>query len=60
MTFIRAPYIEFVGEKAEVLSTVNDKIIAAKQDRQLVTAFHPELTGSTAVHKYFIDNMVKQ
>ena len=60
MTFIRAPYIDSVGEKAEILSTVNGKIIAAKQDRQLVTAFHPELTGSTAVHKYFIDNMVKQ
>ena len=60
MTFIRAPYIDSVGEKAEILSTVNGKIIAAKQDRQLVTAFHPKLTGSTAVHKYFIDNMVKQ
>lgn len=59
MTFIRAPYIETVGEKAEVLSTVNGRIVAAKQEKQLVTAFHPELTGSTAVHKYFIENMVK-
>lgn len=59
MTFIRAPYIETVGEKAEVLSTVNGRIVAAKQKKQLVTAFHPELTGSTAVHKYFIENMVK-
>lgn len=59
MTFIRAPYIETVGEKAEVLSTLNGRIVAAKQEKQLVTAFHPELTGSTAVHKYFIENMVK-
>lgn len=59
MTFIRAPYIETVGEKAEVLSTVNGRIVAAKQEKQLVTAFHPELTGSTAIHKYFIENMIK-
>lgn len=59
MTFIRAPYIESVGEKAEILSTVNGKIVAAKQNKQLVTAFHPELTNSNAVHKYFIENMVK-
>lgn len=59
MTFIRAPYIESVGEKADVLSTVNGKIVAAKQDKQLVTAFHPELTCSTAIHKYFIENIVE-
>lgn len=59
MTFIRAPYIESVGEKAEILSTVNGKIVAAKQNKQLVTAFHPELTESIAVHKYFIENIVK-
>ncbi len=40
MTFIRAPYIEFVGEKAEVLSTVNDKIIAAKT-RQTISYCFP-------------------
>ena len=55
MTFIRAPYIESVGAKAETLSVVDGKIVAARQDKQLVTAFHPELTGSTAVHKYFLD-----
>ena len=55
MTFIRAPYIESVGAKAETLSVVDGKIVAARQDKQLVTAFHPELTDSTAVHKYFLD-----
>ena len=58
MTFIRAPYIEAVGEKAETLAEVDGKIVAARQDKQLVTAFHPELTDSLAVHKYFLDNMV--
>lgn len=55
MTFIRAPYIESVKEDAEVLATVNGKIVAAKQKNQLVTAFHPELTKDTSVHKYFIE-----
>ncbi len=55
MPFIRAPYIESVGEGVEILSVVNDRIVAARQDNQLVTAFHPELTNNYAVHEYFID-----
>lgn len=55
MTFIRAPYIESLQDDVEVLATVNGKIVAAKQKNQLVTAFHPELTQDTSVHKYFID-----
>lgn len=58
MTFIRAPYIEKVEENVEVLAIVNEKIVAAKQQNQLVTAFHPELTNDIAVHQYFI-NMIK-
>lgn len=58
MTFIRAPYIEKVEENVEVLAIVNEKIVAAKQQNQLVTAFHPELTNDIAVHQFFI-NMIK-
>lgn len=58
MTFIRAPYIERVGEGAEALASVDGKIVAARQDNQLVTAFHPELTGDLRVHEYFL-SMVK-
>lgn len=58
MVFIRAPYIINVGDNVEILSTVNGKIVAAKQGNQLVTAFHPELTDDLTVHKYFI-NMIK-
>ena len=54
MTFIRAPYISAVGEGVEVLAEVDGKIVAARQERQLVTAFHPELRGDTAVHEYFL------
>ncbi|MDR1630664.1 MAG: pyridoxal 5'-phosphate synthase glutaminase subunit PdxT [Oscillospiraceae bacterium] len=55
MTFIRAPYIENVGEGVKILSTVNGNIVAAQQDRQLVTSFHPELTGEMAVHQHFLN-----
>lgn len=54
MTFIRAPYIRSVGPRARALAETDGKIVAARQDRMLVTAFHPELTDSTAVHKYFL------
>ena len=56
MTFIRAPYIEGVGEGVEVLATVDGKIVAAQYGRQLALAFHPELDvdRSTQVHEYFV------
>ncbi len=55
MTFIRAPYIESVGENVQVLSIVEGHIVAARQKSQLVTAFHPELCDDTRVHRYFLD-----
>lgn len=55
MVFIRAPYIESVYDNAEALAQIDGKIVAAKYNNQLVTAFHPELTDNTAVHEYFID-----
>ena len=56
MTFIRAPYIEAVGEGVQVLAKVDDKIVAAQYGKQLALAFHPELDTfeSTAVHEYFL------
>jgi 5'-phosphate synthase pdxT subunit len=54
MTFIRAPYIDRAGPDVKILSTVGGHIVAAQQKKMLVTAFHPELTGSTYVHEYFL------
>ncbi len=59
MTFIRAPYIESAGLNVEVLSTLDDKIVAARQGNQLATAFHPELNDDTRVHRFFLD-FIKQ
>lgn len=54
MTFIRAPYIERVGEGVEVLSVLDGHIVAARQGHLLATSFHPELNDSLAVHRFFI------
>lgn len=55
MTFIRAPYIQSVGPDVEVLARVNGKIVAARQQNQLVTAFHPELDSDPRLHAMFLD-----
>lgn len=55
MTFIRAPYIESVGANVEILAAVDEHIVAVHEGKQLVTAFHPELTDDLTVHQYFLD-----
>jgi len=55
MTFIRAPFIASWGPQVQPLATVGDRLVAARQDRQLVTAFHPELNTDSRVHQYFLD-----
>lgn len=54
MTFIRAPYIESAGEKVDILARVDGRIVAARQENMLVTAFHPELTPDCQLHEYFL------
>lgn len=57
MTFIRAPFIESVGEGVEVLAVVDEHIVAAKYKNQLALAFHPELDLDTskAIHSMFLE-----
>jgi 5'-phosphate synthase pdxT subunit len=52
--FIRAPIVSRVGAGVQVLSTFEDKIVAVQQGNLLATAFHPELTDDTRVHRYFL------
>ena len=52
--FIRAPFFEDVGPGVEVMGKVDGRIVAAKGENILVTAFHPELTDDTRFHEYFI------
>ncbi|CAB4777891.1 unannotated protein [freshwater metagenome] len=60
--FIRAPWVEEVSEKVEVLSHVfgadgKDHPVAVRQGALLATSFHPELTGDLRVHRYFFDQV---
>jgi 5'-phosphate synthase pdxT subunit len=53
--FIRAPLIKEVGPEVRSLARLPDgSIVAAEQGGLLVTAFHPELTRDTRVHRYFL------
>ncbi len=54
MTFIRAPYIEEADPEVEILARVDGKAVAARQGNMLVTAFHPELTQDTRIHRLFL------
>jgi 5'-phosphate synthase pdxT subunit len=53
--FIRAPWIEDVGNGVETLGRYDGRIVMARQGNILVAAFHPELTGDGRVHRYFLD-----
>ena len=59
MTFIRAPYIDSVSDGVKILAECRGNIVAAQQENQLVTSFHPELNDDLSVHQYFV-NMVRE
>jgi pyridoxal 5'-phosphate synthase pdxT subunit len=53
--FIRAPLIKEAGPAVKVMARLeNQGIVAAREGRLLVTAFHPELTNDTRMHEYFL------
>ncbi|MBN1161775.1 MAG: pyridoxal 5'-phosphate synthase glutaminase subunit PdxT [Dehalococcoidales bacterium] len=54
--FIRAPIIERYSNNVEVLARLDDNTaVAARQDKLLGMAFHPELTNDLRFHKYFLE-----
>jgi len=56
--FIRAPVVERVGDGVTVLSALDDgRIVAIEQGNLLGTAFHPEITGETRFHEYFLEKV---
>ncbi len=55
MTFIRAPYIEKVGAAAETIAEVDGKIVGVRYRNQIGISFHPEVTDSRKLHRYFAD-----
>ncbi|WP_280272531.1 pyridoxal 5'-phosphate synthase glutaminase subunit PdxT [Nocardia wallacei] len=60
--FIRAPWVERVGDSVEVLARVPSgpaagRIVAVRQGGVLATSFHPEVTGDLRVHRLFVDSV---
>jgi 5'-phosphate synthase pdxT subunit len=54
--FIRAPLVERLGPHVQTLATLPDgRVVAARQDNLLATAFHPELTPDISLHAWFIE-----
>jgi 5'-phosphate synthase pdxT subunit len=53
--FIRGPAVETVGPQVEVLATLDDgTIVAVREGTLLGTAFHPEVSGDSRFHQYFL------
>ncbi len=57
--FIRAPWVEEVGDGVQVLARVPEgeaagRIVAVRQGSLLATSFHPEMTGDGRVHELFV------
>nr|WP_189351161.1 pyridoxal 5'-phosphate synthase glutaminase subunit PdxT [Zhihengliuella salsuginis] len=66
--FIRAPWVESIGEGVEILASVPEphhegpgsdagvaRIVAVRSGNLLATSFHPEVTGERRIHRLFID-----
>ena len=62
--FIRAPWVESVGQGVEVLARVDHagaeagaagRIVAVRQGHLMATSFHPEVGGDSRVHGLFVD-----
>ncbi len=61
--FIRAPVVEKVADSVEVLAEVNYRFadssnrvvpVICRQEKVIVSSFHPELVGEDRLHKIFL------
>ena len=62
--FIRAPWVERVGEGVEILARVPNgpaagRVVAVRQGQVLATSFHPEVTGDRRVHRHFVEMITR-
>jgi 5'-phosphate synthase pdxT subunit len=53
--FIRGPIITETGNDVEVLSRLEEKIVAVQQKNILATSFHPELANDNRFHRKLIE-----
>lgn len=55
--FIRAPAYESVGAGVDVLASLGDKIISARQDNIFACSFHPELSDDRRFTNFFLSTL---
>jgi 5'-phosphate synthase pdxT subunit len=55
--FIRAPWVEEVGQDVEVLAEIDGHPVAVRQGKILAVAFHPELTEERRLHQWLVDRV---
>ena len=55
MVFIRAPKIERLGKDVEVIATEGTDPVLVRKGHTLAATFHPELSGDSRIHRYFLD-----
>jgi 5'-phosphate synthase pdxT subunit len=52
--FIRAPVVTQMGPAVSPLAHYQGRVVAVRQGAILGTSFHPELTGDTRLHAWFL------
>lgn len=57
--FIRSPIVNNVGDSVSILTKLNDKIVAVKQNNIIGTSFHPELSADRRLHELFIKDILE-
>ena len=55
MVFIRAPKIERLGPRVEVLATEGNDPVVVREGKTMAATFHPELTADPRIHQAFLD-----
>ncbi|MCI9201092.1 MAG: pyridoxal 5'-phosphate synthase glutaminase subunit PdxT [Lachnospiraceae bacterium] len=57
MVFIRAPYIEKIGEEVEILAKVDGHIVAVRYKNQIGVSFHPELADCSSIYQMLLQSV---
>jgi pyridoxal 5'-phosphate synthase pdxT subunit len=57
--FIRAPRIEECGPSVEVLGRLGDEPVLVRNNNVLAASFHPEISGDTRLHQYFVTSVIQ-
>lgn len=57
--FIRAPWVERSGANVDVMASIEGRPVLVREGGNLAAAFHPELTGDTRLHEYFVATVAR-